>query len=129
MAKPVVPSKTMPSRTDAATSISMPIRPVPLRLELKDGYQETVGGGQGFASLRFENGKMVILKDLRTGAVQELEEGSQLLTAGQAAPVKLGHVYVVRLTDRRDKSFTLYAKLIVVDYRPDQSVTIRWQVF
>jgi hypothetical protein len=101
----------------------------PQDLKLKYGYQETVGGGQGFASLRFENGKMVILKDLRTGTVQELEEGKQLLTAGQAAPVKLGHVYLVRLTDRRDKSFTLFAKLIVVDYRPDQSVTIRWQLF
>ena len=98
-------------------------------LKTKYGYQETVGNGQGFASLRFDGNTIVILKDSRTGAVQELEEGKELPHAGKAAPVKLGHIYLVRLTDRHDKAFTLFAKLIVVDYRPDQSVTIRWQVF
>jgi hypothetical protein len=98
-------------------------------LKMKYGYQETVGNGQGFASLRIENGKIVILKDHKTGAVQELEEGRGLQNAGRAATVKLGHIYLVRLTDRHEKTFNLIAKLIVVDYRPNESVTVRWQLF
>lgn len=99
----------------------------------KYGYQETVGRGQGFASLRIENSKVVILKDLRTRAVQELEEGQAFFDAGRqkvssTATVRLGHIYLVRLTDRHDKAFTLVAKLIVVDYRPNELVTVRWQL-
>lgn len=99
----------------------------------KYGYQETVGRGQGFASLRIENSKVVILKDLRTRAVQELEEGREFFDAGRqkataAVAVRLGHIYLVRLTDRHDKAFSLIAKLIVIDYRPNESVTVRWQL-
>ena len=97
----------------------------------KYGYQETVGKGQGFASLRIENSKLVILKDRRAGTVRELDEARGLLEASRkegAATVRLGHIYLVRLRDTHDKAFNLTAKLIVVDYRPNQSVTIRWQV-
>lgn len=100
-------------------------------LKKKYGYQETLGQGQGFASLRMEGSRLVILKDRRTGTVQELEEARELLEAsrkGAAAAVRLGHIYLMRLTDGHDKSFNLIAKLIVVDYRPNESVTIRWQL-
>ena len=97
----------------------------------KYGYPETVGKGQGFASLRVEDDKVVILKDQSVGTVQELEEGRGFLGAsrtGASAAVRLAHIYLVHLTDRNDKSFKLMAKLIVVDYRPNESVTIRWQL-
>lgn len=100
-------------------------------LKKKYGYQETLGQGQGFASLRMEGSRLVILKDRRTGTVQELEEARELLEAsrkGAAAAVRLGHIYLMRLTDGHDKTFNLIAKLIVVDYRPNESVTIRWQL-
>lgn len=100
-------------------------------LKKKYGYQETLGQGQGFASLRMEGSRLVILKDRRTGTVQELEEARELLEAsrkGAAAAVRLGHIYLMRLTDGHDKTFNLMAKLIVVDYRPNESVTIRWQL-
>ena len=96
----------------------------------KYGYQETVGKGQGFASLRLEDGKIVILKDYQAGTVQELEEGALLLgeTRGSAkAAVEVGHIYLIRLTDRHEKQFGLMAKLIVIDHRPNESVTVRWE--
>ncbi len=85
----------------------------------KYGYRETVGKGQGFASLRLKDGKIVILKDYQAGTVQELQEGALLLGEarnGAKAAVEVGHIYLVRLTDRHDKQFSLMAKLIVIDY-------------
>jgi hypothetical protein len=100
-------------------------------LRQKYGYEETVGKGQGFASLRLEDGKMVILKDRRTQTAQELSESTLLFqagTSGATAPIKLGHIYVLRLTDRHDKDFQVLVKLIVIAHTPNESVTIRWQI-
>jgi len=101
--------------------------------ELKEryGYSESsVAFGQGFASLRLESGKVVVLKD--RGTVQELKESNELFKAGKslaAVPIKLGHIYLVRLTDTFDKSFQILAKFVVVSYVPNESVAIRWQLF
>lgn len=95
----------------------------------KYGYAETVGRGQGFASLRIEGSRIVIANDTKTGSVQELQGGTAFLQTGRkgaAAAVRLGHIYLVRLTDTNDKAFNRMAKLIVVDYRPNESVTVRW---
>lgn len=94
------------------------------------GYEETVGGGQGFASLRFQDGKVVILKDRRARSMQDLKETSQLLAQpakGANAPVKLGHIYLLRVTDQHDKNFQTLVKLLVIGYSPGNSVTFRWQ--
>ncbi|MDQ2973863.1 MAG: hypothetical protein M3R69_00470 [Acidobacteriota bacterium] len=94
------------------------------------GYEETVGGGQGFASVHFEDGKLVILKDRRTRVMQGLNESTQLFaepTSSANAPVRLGHIYLARLTDRNDPSFQLLVKLLVIGYKPGESVTFRWQ--
>lgn len=101
-------------------------------LKKKYGYQETVGGGQGFASIHLEDGKVVILKDRRSEAMQDLEESKLLFgeTAKPAeAPVKLGHIYLARITDQDDRSFQLLVKLLVIAYVPGESVTLRWQAF
>jgi hypothetical protein len=42
------------------------------------GYEETVGHGQGFASVHLEDGKVVILKDRARQEMQDLKEASQL---------------------------------------------------
>ena len=100
-------------------------------LQKRYGYAETVGGGQGFASLRAVNGKMVILKTYRPRLEQELAESAQFFAepkSGANAPVKLGHVYLVRITDRSDKAFERLVKLLVIAYTPKESVTIRWQI-
>lgn len=100
-------------------------------LKSRYGYKETVGDGQGFASLSFNEGKILILKDYGSVTMQELRESEQLFQEGNALatlPVKLGHIYLVRITDRYDKTFQRLVKFIVVAYTPDQSVTIRWQV-
>lgn len=99
-------------------------------LKKKYGYEETVGNGQGFASVHLKDGKFVILKHRRAGAMQELQESAQLLAAPASAakaPVKFGHIYVARIIDRNDADFQLLVKLLVIGYVPGESVTIRWQ--
>jgi hypothetical protein len=99
-------------------------------LKKKYGYEETVGGGQGFASVHVEEGEIVILKDRRAGAMQGLKESNQLFaqpTPSANAPVKLGHIYLARITDRHVRSFQMIVKLMVIGYVPGESVTFRWQ--
>lgn len=100
-------------------------------LRQRYGYEETVGKGEGFASLRLEEGKMVILKDRKAQTVQELRESAVVFqegASGATTAIKLGHIYLVRLTDRHEKDFQRVVKLIVIAYTPNESVTIRWQV-
>jgi hypothetical protein len=94
------------------------------------GYEETVGRGQGFASVHLEDGKVVILKDRRTREMQELKEASQIFakpTSVARAPVKVGHVYLARISDGYDNSFQLIVKLLVIAHVRGESVTFRWQ--
>jgi hypothetical protein len=99
-------------------------------LRKKYGYQETVGGGQGFASVHVDSGKVVILKDRRARIMQDLQESTQLFAAptpGAKAPVKLGHVYLARITEGSDDRAQVLVKLLVIGYVPGESVTFRWQ--
>lgn len=100
-------------------------------LEKRYGYGETVGKGQGFASLRIENDKILILKDRPTRSEQNLVESASLFAESKksaSASIKLGHIYLLRLVDRYDKNFERVVKLLIVAYTPNESVTIRWQV-
>jgi hypothetical protein len=102
----------------------------PAELKQKYGYPESsLQTGQGYTSIRVENDAVVILKE--RGTVQPLTESQELFNEGKSLatlPIRLGHVYLVRLTDRHDKSFQLLAKMMVVSYVPNESVTIRWQL-
>ncbi len=94
------------------------------------GYTETVGAGQGFASLRFEKGKFFILKNRQPRTEQELTESASLFAESKSSaslPVKLGHIYLMRIVDRYDKSFERIVKILIIGYTPSESVTIRWQ--
>lgn len=95
----------------------------------KYGYQETVGNEQGFASLRRAGDKAIVLKGRQGQAAQQLAESALLFGEGKSnasAPVKLGDIYLIRLTDSFDKSFERVVKLKVIAYTPDVSVTVRW---
>jgi len=95
-------------------------------LKKEYGYDETVGNGQGFASIHLEKGKLVILKDRRERVMQDLKETAQLFAppkSGANAPVKVGHIYLARITDRHDSSFQLLVKLLVISHTPGESVT------
>jgi hypothetical protein len=92
-------------------------------------FESADSTGQYFASLRVVDRKAVIIKDRRRQLQQELKEAETLFQAGRVsanAPVRLGHIYLVRITDRFDQTFQRMAKLMVVAYTPNQSVTIRW---
>ena len=104
----------------------------PDQLRERYSYEDATGGGAGFASLRLEGDKIVILKeDIREAEFQPLQEGPKLFTdvgPSATAPIKLGHIYLVRIADKKDKSFQQLVKLMVIAYRPDEAVTLRWEL-
>ena len=95
------------------------------------GYQQTLGRGQGFASIEFRNGKLVIMKDRKAGTRQELTQGASLFENGHSvasAEAKAGHIYLVRVVDPYDKDFQILAKLLVLTARAGELVTFRWEL-
>lgn len=95
------------------------------------GFEDANGGGTGFASLHLQGDKIFVLKqDLSKQEFQPLQEASKLFTevAPQAtAPIKLGHIYLVRIADKKDKSTQQLVKLMVIAHRPEEAVTLRWE--
>lgn len=97
-------------------------------------FEDAENGGVGFASLRLEGGKVMILQDDNgkfKASWQPLEESSKLFTEAKSsanAPIQLGHIYLVRIVDSRDKSFQQIVKLLVIAYRPEEAVTVRWEL-
>jgi hypothetical protein len=97
-------------------------------------YEDAENGGVGFASLRLEGDKVTILQDDNgkfKASWQTLQEGSKLFAEAKSsanAPIHLGHIYLVRIVDSKDKSFQQIVKLIVIAYRPEEAVTVRWEL-
>ena len=104
----------------------------PDQLRERYGFEDAQGGGTGFASLHLQGDRIMVLKqDLKQPEFQPLEENARLFgEAGQSAnaPIKLGHIYLVRIADKKDKSTQQLAKLMVIAYRPDEAVTLRWEL-
>jgi hypothetical protein len=104
----------------------------PDELRQRYGFEEAAGGATGFASLHLAGNKIRILKqDLGKPEYQPLQEGAKLfgeLTPSANAPIRLGHIYVVRIADKNDTSFQQLAKLMVIAFRPEESVTLRWEL-
>jgi hypothetical protein len=100
-------------------------------LKSRNDFEDAQGGGTGFASIHLQGDKVMVLKqDLGKQEFQPLQEASKLVTeAGSAvaAPIKLGHIYLVRTADKKDKSTVQLVKLMVIAHRPDESVTLRWE--
>ena len=97
-------------------------------------FEDAENGGVGFASLRLEGDKVTILQDDNgkfKASWQTLQEGSKLFSEVKSsanAPIQLGHIYLVRIVDSKDKSFQQIVKLIVIAYRPEEAVTVRWEL-
>ena len=96
-------------------------------LQQRYQYSDTVGAHQGFASLRLENGQLVIRKGQNER--QPVKEAELLSTPKSVAraPVASGHIYIVRIVDTHDASFERMAKLVVLESRVNESVTFRWE--
>jgi hypothetical protein len=96
------------------------------------GFEDAQGGGTGFASIHLQGDKIMVLKqDLGKQEFQQLQEGSKLFTelgSNVAAPFKLGPMYLVRSAGKKDRSMQQIVKLMVIAYRPDESVTLRWEL-
>ena len=97
-------------------------------------YEDAENGGVGFASLRLESDKVTILQDDNgkfKPSWQPLQESSKLFAEPKSsanAPIQLGHIYLVRIVDSKDKSFQQLVKLMVIAYRPKEAVTVRWEL-
>jgi hypothetical protein len=104
----------------------------PEELRQRYGFEEAQGGATGFASLHLAGNKIRILKeDIRNPEYQPVQEGSKLfaeLAPSANAPIKLGHIYLVRIADKTDTNFQQLAKLMVIAFRPEESVTLRWEL-
>ena len=102
------------------------------QLRERYGYEDAEGGGEGFASLRLGGDKILILKeDNPQETLQPLQEGPKLFTdvgPSANAPVKLGHIYLLRIADKKDRAYEQIVKLMVIAYRPDEAVTLRWEL-
>jgi hypothetical protein len=100
-------------------------------LSARVGFEDAQGGGTGFASIHLQGDKVMVLKqDLGKQEFQPLQEASKLFTevgSPVAAPIKLGHIYLVRIADKKDKGTLQIVKLMVIAYRPEESVTLRWE--
>ncbi len=102
--------------------------------QLRDryGFEDAAGGGTGFASLHLQGDKIMVLKqDISKQEFQPLQEGPKLFTEvapAATAPIKLGHIYLVRIADKKDKNFQQLIKLMVIAYRPEEAVTLRWEL-
>lgn len=93
-------------------------------------YDDAAGGGEGFASLRMQGQNILILKgDNPEEKLQPLKEAAELSRVGPSASarVQLGHIYLLRLAGKKDSSFQVIVKLIVIAYTRDESVTVRWE--
>ena len=101
-------------------------------LSSRYGFEDAQGGGTGFASIHLQGDKVMVLKqDLGKQEFQSLQEGSKLFTelgSNVAAPIKLGHIYLVRTAGKKDRSIQQIVKLMVIAFRPDESVTLRWEL-
>lgn len=95
-------------------------------------FEDADNGGVGFASLRLDGGKIMVLQeDISKPVWQALQEGPRLfsdLKPSANAPIKLGHIYLVRIADQKDKGFQQLVKLMVIAYRPEEAVTVRWEL-
>ncbi|HSE17035.1 MAG TPA: hypothetical protein VLB46_08275 [Pyrinomonadaceae bacterium] len=100
-------------------------------LRSRYSFEDAQGGGTGYASLHLQGDKIMVLKqDLSKQEFQPLQEGSKLFTdlGPQAtAPVKLGHIYLVRIADKNNRSTHQLVKLMVIAFRPEEAVTLRWE--
>ena len=98
------------------------------------GFEDAENGGVGFGSLRLEGGKVMVLQDDNAkfkASWQTLEENAKIFgetKSSATAPIQLGHIYVVRIADTRDKNFQQLVKLLVIGYRPEEAVTLRWEL-
>ena len=102
-------------------------------LRTRYGFDDAERGGVGFASLRLEGDKIMVLQDNSAPVKrtwQPLKEASQLaeVKSSANASIKLGHIYLVRIADSRDKSFQQTVKVMVIAYRPEEAVTLRWEL-
>ena len=101
-------------------------------LSARVGFEDAQRGGTGFASIHLQGDKVMVLKqDLGKQEFQPLQEASKLFTElapNAAAPIKLGHIYLVRITGKKDTSAQQIVKLMVIAFRPDESVTLRWEL-
>jgi len=102
--------------------------------DLAEAYRftEEVGGGVGYASIHLRDGDLVIRRHFPEHAFQTLVEGRPITTVFRgerlaSAPVVPGHVYLVRINDRKARRPDLFVRILVVSHQAGDRVTLRWE--
>ena len=91
------------------------------------GYDETVGGGQGFASIAFRDGEITIFKE-RYKSYQPLREAETLINnfnsdENEIRP-EIGHIYLARIVEDGE---SVFVKIFVVAMDPQSWIVLRWE--
>lgn len=106
-------------------------------LEAAYGFADGLTKTAGYVSLGYEAGKVVLagradVNDRsRVPPKQELKEAEQLFTTAEtvvSAAITPGHIYLVRLVFDGQADKSLLAKILVLSYRPNEEVTLRWDL-
>jgi len=86
---------------------------------------------QAFPTIRFVDGKVLLVQDPKFGKSEELPRAAEVFEPGKGlASVEAlpGHIYLARITDRHHKDFQILVKLLVLSVKPGESVTFRWEL-
>jgi hypothetical protein len=95
------------------------------------GFDNAAGAGVGFTTLRLHGDKLaiqILKEDRPQEKVEYLKEGQALSQILPSAPVIIGHIYVLRISDAKDGGTQMVVKLMVIAYAPSETVTLRWEV-
>lgn len=96
------------------------------------GYETPDGYSQFWASMRLDGDELEVAEVEIEDRYQEVTEYRSLLKLRprvlDRTEVRAGHVYMIRITDRRDRRYELIAKLLILAHDPGERVTFRWSV-
>lgn len=99
-------------------------------LRKKYDYQNSIDDEKLFASIQLKNERSVVLKNVESKRVQRLAEADEIFQGAEfdTVPVKKGSVYIVRFSDDINFSFQRIVKFVVTDFKPNESVTMQWEI-
>ncbi len=96
----------------------------------KYNYQEDIDNQTLFDSIQLINEKFILLKNVHLNKAQKLKEADRIFQGAEFDTVKIinGGFYIVRFSDDINLSFQRIVKFFVTDFKPNESVTIKWEV-
>lgn len=98
-------------------------------VQKKYNYQGTYFKFQSFASIKLKDDRLLILREREPRAFTEIGALDKIFSDGansSTAPAQVGHIYLIKITDRHRPDYKFFVKLMVVSLKPEEFVTFRW---